>query len=492
LIVEAIERAGYAPGTQIALALDPAASSFWQDGAYNLRKSGAGRLSSDDLQSLYERWVSRYPVVSIEDGFAENDWEAFKKQSTKFGDTIQVVGDDLYVTNRKLIERGIAEKATNAVLIKLNQIGTVTETIDAIAACKTAGWNYIVSHRSGETDDPFIADFAVAMGGGQIKAGAPCRGERIAKYNRLLEIERECGANAEYRTPFVYPQGAAPSLPDTRTHSTPSGSEVVAIIEEAASTQRCLDVARQAVAASKTLSLTALHICADPEKLVGAAEEIDLQMLRERREGTAQERMDHVHHAFDEWATASAMSVRWVQLVGDITSSLAQAVKSAALIAICKPHNMDSADALHAALFDSRRPVLFIPTDEPAQPHFGQHLLIAWKPRPHARSAVQHTLLWIRAAERVSVAIVNEADDSHDADEVQRILNENGIKPNIRHVHAAPGEHIADRLLKEADAIGADALVMGAYRFGEVIEWALGGVTREIMNRTHLPVFMMH
>ena len=152
LIVKAIERAGYVPGEQIAIALDPAASSFWSNGSYNLAKSGVGALTSGALQSLYSEWVKRFPIVSIEDGFDEHDWPAFQAQSAELGRFIQIVGDDLYVTNPKLIEKGIAQNATNAVLIKLNQIGTVTETIAAISACRAAGWNYIISHRSGETD----------------------------------------------------------------------------------------------------------------------------------------------------------------------------------------------------------------------------------------------------------------------------------------------------------------------------------------------------
>ena len=152
LIVKAIERAGYVPGEQVAIALDPAASSFWSDGSYKLTKSGGGALTSGALQSLYSDWVKRFPIVSIEDGFDEHDWPAFQAQSAELGRFIQIVGDDLYVTNPKLIEKGIAQNATNAVLIKLNQIGTVTETIAAISACRAAGWNYIISHRSGETD----------------------------------------------------------------------------------------------------------------------------------------------------------------------------------------------------------------------------------------------------------------------------------------------------------------------------------------------------
>lgn len=205
LIVEAIQRAGFIPGEQIALALDPAASSFSNGADYDLSKSGAGRKTSAELRALYADWTRRFPIVSIEDGFGEHDWNGFRAQTAELGRSIQIVGDDLYVTNPGLIARGIAEETTNAALIKLNQIGTVTETVAAISACRAAGWSYIVSHRSGETDDAFIADFAVAMGGGQIKAGAPCRSERLAKYNRLLAIEREAPGRAFYASPFTAP-----------------------------------------------------------------------------------------------------------------------------------------------------------------------------------------------------------------------------------------------------------------------------------------------
>ena len=196
VIVEAIEAAGFAPGKDVAIALDPAASSFYEDGRYNLAKSGQGCKSSDEMTRLYADWVGEYPIVSIEDGLAENDWKGFKAHTAALGDKVQIVGDDLYVTNTEFIARGIAERSTNAVLIKLNQIGTVTQTIEAIALCRKAGWGYVISHRSGETEDAFMADFAVAMGGGQIKTGSACRSERIAKYNRLLEIEAEWGENA--------------------------------------------------------------------------------------------------------------------------------------------------------------------------------------------------------------------------------------------------------------------------------------------------------
>jgi len=198
VIVEAIEAAGYNPGRDVAIALDPAASSFYESGAYNLAKSGQGVKSSDEMTEIYATWVKRYPIMSIEDGLAESDWEGFKAHTAALGDKIQIVGDDLYVTNTEFITRGIREKSTNAVLIKLNQIGTVTETIAAISLCRSAGWGFVISHRSGETEDAFMADFAVAMGGGQIKSGSACRSERIAKYNRLLEIERELAGQARF------------------------------------------------------------------------------------------------------------------------------------------------------------------------------------------------------------------------------------------------------------------------------------------------------
>lgn len=203
VIVEAVESAGFAPGKQVAMALDPAASAFRVDDGYALWKSGGSRKTSSELVDLYSSWSDRYPVVSIEDGLGENDWDGFRALTAALGNRIQIVGDDLYVTNRKFIQRGIAERATNAVLIKLNQIGTVTETVEAIEMCRSAGWEYIISHRSGETEDPFIADFAVAMRATQIKTGSLCRSERIAKYNRLLEIERELGNKARFKSPFM-------------------------------------------------------------------------------------------------------------------------------------------------------------------------------------------------------------------------------------------------------------------------------------------------
>ncbi|MBE7560107.1 phosphopyruvate hydratase [bacterium] len=203
VIVEAISAAGYSPGKDVAIALDPAASSFYEDGRYNLAKSGQGRKNSAQMTDLYADWLKKYPIVSIEDGLAENDWEGFAEHTARLGDKIQIVGDDIYVTNTSFIARGIREKSTNAVLIKLNQIGTVTETIQAVALCRKAGWGYVISHRSGETEDTFMADFAVAMGGGQIKTGSACRSERIAKYNRLLEIEMELGAAAIFDNPLA-------------------------------------------------------------------------------------------------------------------------------------------------------------------------------------------------------------------------------------------------------------------------------------------------
>ena len=202
LIVEAIEKAGYKPGEDIAIALDPAASSFYRDGKYVLSRSGAGEKTTDEIIQILEEWVKKYPIVSIEDGLAEDDWNGFQKLTRDIGDKIQIVGDDIYVTNTDFIKRGIEMQASNSVLIKLNQIGSVSETVDAIRLCREAGWTYVVSHRSGETEDEFIADFTVAMDGRQIKTGSACRSERLCKYNRLMEIERELGKAARFENPF--------------------------------------------------------------------------------------------------------------------------------------------------------------------------------------------------------------------------------------------------------------------------------------------------
>jgi len=203
VIVEAIQAAGYVPGRDVAIALDPAASSFFDKGAYSLSKSGGGTKTSTEMTGIYRDWIERFPIVSIEDGLAEDDWQGFSEQTRAVGDRVQIVGDDLYVTNTRFISRGIAERSTNAVLIKLNQIGTVTETMEAISLCRKAGWGFVISHRSGETEDTFLADFAVAMGGGQIKTGSACRSERVAKYNRLLAIEQELGKSAVFGNPPI-------------------------------------------------------------------------------------------------------------------------------------------------------------------------------------------------------------------------------------------------------------------------------------------------
>jgi enolase len=202
LIVEAIRAAGLRPGADVAIALDPAASAFEVDGAYDLKRTKAGRKSSAEMTDLYARWLDGYPIVSLEDGLGDDDWAGFQAHTAALGNRVQIVGDDIFVTNTQFIGRGIQERSANAALIKLNQIGTVTETIEAIEMCRNAGWNYVISHRSGETEDPFIADFTVAMGGGQIKTGSLCRSERIAKYNRLLEIERELGSRTVFASPF--------------------------------------------------------------------------------------------------------------------------------------------------------------------------------------------------------------------------------------------------------------------------------------------------
>ncbi len=202
LIVDAIEKAGYRPGEDVAIALDPAASSFYRDGRYVLERSGGGEKTSEEMVELFKSWIERYPIVSIEDGLAEDDWDGFRLLTSELGDRVQIVGDDIFVTNTNFIRRGIKEGTANSVLIKLNQIGSISETIDAIRLCREAGWTYVVSHRSGETEDAFIADFTVAMDGRQIKTGSACRSERLAKYNRLLEIERELGVAACFANPY--------------------------------------------------------------------------------------------------------------------------------------------------------------------------------------------------------------------------------------------------------------------------------------------------
>ncbi len=197
LILEAIAQAGYRPGDQIYLALDPAASEFYENGKYHLKKEGRV-LSSDQMIAFYEDWVRKYPIVSLEDGLAEDDWDGWRALMERLGRKIQIVGDDLLVTNVERVQRAIRERAVNALLCKVNQIGTLTEAMNAVQMATRAGWTVVVSHRSGETEDTTIADLVVALNTGQIKTGAPCRSERVAKYNQLLRIEEELGDAAIY------------------------------------------------------------------------------------------------------------------------------------------------------------------------------------------------------------------------------------------------------------------------------------------------------
>ena len=197
VILEAIEKAGYKAGKEVAIAIDPAASEFYEDGYYNLRTEGK-KLTSEEMVAFWKSWVEQYPIVSIEDGLAEDDWEGFRMMTEELGDKIQVMGDDLLVTNPERIRRAIQEGTVNSSLIKLNQIGTLTETLEAVELCHRAGWTAVVSHRSGETEDATIADLAVALNTGQIKTGAPARVDRVAKYNQLLRIEAELDDIAEY------------------------------------------------------------------------------------------------------------------------------------------------------------------------------------------------------------------------------------------------------------------------------------------------------
>jgi enolase len=199
VILEAITKAGYKAGDQIAIALDPAASELFEEDTrlYNLRKEGR-KLNNEEMVAFWKSWVDQYPIVSIEDGLAQDDWDGWKMITKELGSRIQIVGDDLLVTNPERVRRAINEKAANALLVKLNQIGTLTETIEAVETCHRAGWRAVTSHRSGETEDTTIADLAVALNMGQIKTGAPARSDRVAKYNQLLRIEAELGDTAQY------------------------------------------------------------------------------------------------------------------------------------------------------------------------------------------------------------------------------------------------------------------------------------------------------
>ena len=198
LIVESIEKAGYKAGKDICLALDVAASEFFEDGRYHFRKSTGARLSAEQMVQLYERWTAQYPIVSIEDGMAEDDWQGWIALTEALGEKIQLVGDDVFVTSAKRLENGIADGVANSILIKLNQVGTVSETMDTIELAKTDGYTTVISHRSGETEDAFIADLAVAANAGQIKTGSASRTDRVAKYNQLLRIEEELRSAARF------------------------------------------------------------------------------------------------------------------------------------------------------------------------------------------------------------------------------------------------------------------------------------------------------
>ena len=204
LILIAIEKAGYAPGRDIVIAIDPASSSYYKNGTYHLRTESR-KLTSEQMVEMYSEWVNRYPIAVIEDGLAEDDWDGWKLLNKALGKRVELVGDDLFVTNVQRIARGIDQDVANAVLIKPNQIGTLTETMSAIQLARASGWGAMVSHRSGETVDTFIADLTVAAGTGHIKSGAPCRGERVEKYNRLIRIEEQLGTAATYagRKAFV-------------------------------------------------------------------------------------------------------------------------------------------------------------------------------------------------------------------------------------------------------------------------------------------------
>jgi enolase len=206
LIVKGIEKAGLTPGSEVGISMDPAASEFFEDGVYNLRTENR-TCSSEEMVEYFEKLANNYPIISLEDGLAEDDWDGWQVLNSRLGDSVELIGDDLFVTNVEYIARGIRENSANAALIKLNQIGSVTETIEAVKMCQRAGWGACVSHRSGETVDSFIADMTVALDTGHLKTGAPARGERVEKYNQLLRIEEDLGSAAQYagKEAFVRP-----------------------------------------------------------------------------------------------------------------------------------------------------------------------------------------------------------------------------------------------------------------------------------------------
>jgi enolase len=204
VILEAIEKAGYQPGREVALALDVAASELYRDGAYTFKKSGGGSRDAAGMIELYSRWLEEYPIVSIEDGMAEDDWDGWAALTKALGERVQLVGDDIFVTNTERLAKGIERGVGNSILIKVNQIGTLTETLEAIEMARTVGYLSVISHRSGETEDTFIADLAVGTGAGQIKTGSASRTDRVAKYNQLLRIEEQLGASAEYLGGAIY------------------------------------------------------------------------------------------------------------------------------------------------------------------------------------------------------------------------------------------------------------------------------------------------
>jgi len=204
VVLEGIENAGYTPGTDVFIALDPAASEFYEKGKYVFKKSDGRKLSSEEMVKFYESWVKKYPIISIEDGLAENDWKGWKMLTDALGGKVQLVGDDIFVTNTKILAKGIKEGVANSILIKLNQIGTLTETLDTIEMAKKAGYTAVVSHRSGETEDTTLADLSVAVNAGQIKTGSLSRTDRVAKYNQLMRIEEELGEEAVFKGKGVF------------------------------------------------------------------------------------------------------------------------------------------------------------------------------------------------------------------------------------------------------------------------------------------------
>ena len=266
---------------------------------------------------------------------------------------------------------------------------------------------------------------------------------------------------------------------------------IIAVLEDVTAVSTTLSAALLACSASANCSLIGLHIEVDPDRIVTAPEEISLQHMREQYEGTAPKRADEIKRRFDMWQARNDKAVTWRLRVGTLNDALPAETHQANLLVLTRPHNMDASDAFHAALFDAKKLVLFTP-DKLDTPAIGQHMVIAWKPRQQAVRAVQAALPWLKTASRVTIIAVDEPKETFELDELAPLLAEHAIPFEFLPSNVEGDEHAADAILRQAATIGADSIVMGAFRFGMISEWIFGGVTREVLHRAQIPVFLMH